>query len=209
MDCSRLRMALACTLHSPASSSPGIKRSRARRVGSRLSALICRVEDAIRTGKDTGPGHFPSFDYGINAAWLTAAMTGQILLAWLRAPGPGRRPRQGRAQDTALPGAAHRRPPGTRRTAALPENPGHLAVGRCDHGRVAAYRRDPASPLTSANRPRDPGRRTPGPRGTPGHPARQPGHCHTPTLKSMLSNTVQRRQAPAISPDERSGLGAP
>ncbi len=67
-----------------------------------------RVEDAIRTGKDTGPGHFPSFDYGINAAWLTAAMTGQILLAWLRAPGPGRRPRQGRAQDTALPGAAHR-----------------------------------------------------------------------------------------------------
>jgi hypothetical protein len=101
-------MALACTLHSPASSSPGIKRSRARRVGSRLSALICRVEDAIRTGKDTGPGHFPSFDYGINAAWLTAAMTGQILLAWLRAPGPGRRPRQGRAQDTALPGAAHR-----------------------------------------------------------------------------------------------------
>jgi hypothetical protein len=43
-----------------------------------------RVEDAIRTGKDTGPGHFPSFDYGINAAWLTAAMTGQILLAWLR-----------------------------------------------------------------------------------------------------------------------------
>jgi hypothetical protein len=43
-----------------------------------------RVEDAIRTGKDTGLGHFPSFDYGINAAWLTAAMTGQILLAWLR-----------------------------------------------------------------------------------------------------------------------------
>src|ERR1039458_9663196 len=45
-------------------------------------------------------------------------------------------------------------------------------------------------------------------RGTPGHPARQPGHCHTPTLKSMLSNTVQRRQAPAISPDERSGLAS-
>jgi Transposase DDE domain group 1 len=43
-----------------------------------------RVEDAIRTGKDTGLGHLPSFDYGINAAWLTAAMTGQILLAWLR-----------------------------------------------------------------------------------------------------------------------------
>ena len=43
-----------------------------------------RVEDAIRTGKDCGLGHFPSFDFGINAAWLTASMTGQILLAWLK-----------------------------------------------------------------------------------------------------------------------------
>jgi hypothetical protein len=43
-----------------------------------------RVEDAIRTGKDTGLGHFPSRDYAINQAWLTAAMTGQILLAWLK-----------------------------------------------------------------------------------------------------------------------------
>jgi hypothetical protein len=34
----------------------------------------------VRTGKDCGIGHFPSFDFGINAAWLTAAMTGQILL---------------------------------------------------------------------------------------------------------------------------------
>ena len=40
-----------------------------------------RVEDAIRTGKDTGLGHFPSFDYQVNSAWLTASMTGQILLA--------------------------------------------------------------------------------------------------------------------------------
>jgi len=43
-----------------------------------------RVEDAIRTGKDAGLGHFPSFDFAVNAAWLTAAMTGQILLAWLK-----------------------------------------------------------------------------------------------------------------------------
>ena len=39
---------------------------------------------SFRTGKDTGLGHFPSFDYQVNAAWLTAAMTGQILLAWLK-----------------------------------------------------------------------------------------------------------------------------
>ena len=43
-----------------------------------------RVEDAIRTGKDCGIGHFPSFDFGINAAWLTASMPGQYLLAWLK-----------------------------------------------------------------------------------------------------------------------------
>jgi hypothetical protein len=43
-----------------------------------------RVEDAIRTGKDCGLGHFPSHDFAVNQAWLTAAMTGQILLAWLK-----------------------------------------------------------------------------------------------------------------------------
>jgi Transposase DDE domain group 1 len=43
-----------------------------------------RVEDAIRTGKDTGIGRFPSRDFKINQAWLTAAMTAQILLAWLK-----------------------------------------------------------------------------------------------------------------------------
>lgn len=43
-----------------------------------------RVEDAIRTGKHTGIGHFPSHHFTINQAWLTAAMTAQILLAWLK-----------------------------------------------------------------------------------------------------------------------------
>jgi hypothetical protein len=43
-----------------------------------------RVEDAIRTGKNTGLGHLPSFDYGVNQAWLTAAMIAAILLAWLK-----------------------------------------------------------------------------------------------------------------------------
>ncbi|MGH3408579.1 MAG: transposase [Streptosporangiaceae bacterium] len=43
-----------------------------------------RVEDAIRTGKATGLGHFPSFDYQVNGAWLTASMIACILLAWLK-----------------------------------------------------------------------------------------------------------------------------
>jgi len=42
-----------------------------------------RVEDVIRTAKDTGLGHFPR-DYSINQAWLDAAMTGCVLLAWLK-----------------------------------------------------------------------------------------------------------------------------
>jgi hypothetical protein len=43
-----------------------------------------RVEDCIRTGKDTGIGRFPSHDFTVNQAWLTAAMIAQILLAWLK-----------------------------------------------------------------------------------------------------------------------------
>jgi len=38
----------------------------------------------IRTGKDTSLGHFPSHDYKVNQAWLTASMIACILLAWLQ-----------------------------------------------------------------------------------------------------------------------------
>ena len=47
-----------------------------------------RMEDVIRTGKDTGLGHFPSHDYEINKAWLDASMTACILLAWLKLLAP-------------------------------------------------------------------------------------------------------------------------
>jgi DDE family transposase len=43
-----------------------------------------RVEDAIRTGKDTGLGKFPSHLFALNQAWLAAALTAATLLAWLR-----------------------------------------------------------------------------------------------------------------------------
>jgi Transposase DDE domain group 1 len=56
----------------------------AERLPDAAHRVHARVEDAIRTGKDTGLGHFPSHDFALNAAWLTAAMTGQILLAWLK-----------------------------------------------------------------------------------------------------------------------------
>jgi hypothetical protein len=41
-----------------------------------------RVEDRIRTGKDTGFGRFPSRIFAINQAWLELALTGIDLLAW-------------------------------------------------------------------------------------------------------------------------------
>jgi hypothetical protein len=43
-----------------------------------------RVEDRIRTGKDTGIGHFPSQSLAINTTWLTASLIAATLLAWLR-----------------------------------------------------------------------------------------------------------------------------
>ena len=46
--------------------------------------IHARVEDAIRTGKDTGIGKFPSHLLSHNRAWFTAALTAATLLAWLR-----------------------------------------------------------------------------------------------------------------------------
>jgi hypothetical protein len=41
-----------------------------------------RVEDRIRTGKDTGLGRFPSKLFAINQAWLACTLTAIDLLAW-------------------------------------------------------------------------------------------------------------------------------
>jgi hypothetical protein len=163
-----------------------------------------RVEDAIRTGRQAGLDHFPSFDYQVNAAWLTAAMTGQILLAWLKLLGLDGD--LARAEPKTLrPGAARCCPAGARRAAAPPENPGILAVGRGDHGRVEAHQRAPASPLSSA-KPSLQSRKEPrGARGTPGHLARQPGHRHTPTLKSRLQTGPADTQRQPSTPMKDQG----
>jgi hypothetical protein len=41
-----------------------------------------RVEDRIRTVKQTGLGRFPSREFAINAAWLQLALTAADLIAW-------------------------------------------------------------------------------------------------------------------------------
>ncbi len=43
-----------------------------------------RVEDCVRTGKDTGIGKFPSTSFTLNQAWLAASLAAATLLAWLR-----------------------------------------------------------------------------------------------------------------------------
>ncbi len=41
-----------------------------------------RVEDRIRTAKDTGLDHFPSRSFAINTAWLAVVMLAVDLIAW-------------------------------------------------------------------------------------------------------------------------------
>ena len=43
-----------------------------------------RVEDGIRHAKDSGLGRFPSREFAINQAWLSAVMIAADLIAWLR-----------------------------------------------------------------------------------------------------------------------------
>jgi hypothetical protein len=43
-----------------------------------------RVEDRIRHAKDSGLGRFPSRDFAINTAWLTAVAIAADLVAWLQ-----------------------------------------------------------------------------------------------------------------------------
>ena len=79
-------------------------------------------------------------------------------------------------------------------------------MGRCDHDRVAAHRRAPASPLTSRKPSLQPTKDTPGPVEplSPGPPAGPPSY---PDAKITAINGASRRSASAINPDERSGPG--
>ena len=58
------------------------------------------------------------------------------------------------------------------------------------------------STLTSRKPSQRPRKEQPGACGTPGHPARQPGHRHTQTLKSGTVQRLSRRPGPAIRPRE-------
>jgi Transposase DDE domain group 1 len=110
-----------------------------------------RVEDCVRTGKDTGIGKLPSHLFALNQAWLAAALIAATLLAWLRLLALDGPLCQSRAQDLALPHPARRRPADPQRTPAPPQNRCHLALGTSDRDRLGPDRRAAASTLTSAN----------------------------------------------------------
>jgi hypothetical protein len=158
-----------------------------------------RVEDVIRTGKDTGLGHFPSHYYGLNASWLDAAMTACVLLAWLKL--------------IALDGDLARAEPKTLRYRLL------HAAARLVRGDAAGPSRSPppgpgpprSPPPGSASRPSRIPSDQPQPvpatrKGTtrgpwnPRQPARQPGHRHTPALKSGPGNPPDDRQRQPSAP---------
>ena len=168
---------------------------------STLATAAVRVEDCIRTGKDTGIGRFPSHGYAFNQAWLTAAMIAQILLAWLKllaldgdlakAEPKTLRYRVLNAAARLVRGGRRRRWkiaanwPWAKRSPGPGSGSAHCRTPADQHGPVPATRHEPL-----------------GARGNPRHPARQPGHRHTQTLKSPLSPRFWRHSAAANNPRE-------
>jgi len=117
----------------------------------------------IRAGKDTGLGHFPSRDYGLNKAWLDASMTACVLLSWLR--------------HLALDGKLAKAEPKTLRYRIFHTAARLVRGGRRETLKIAAswpwatviitalapHPGPPAPHLTSANHPCDQGKGAPGP----------------------------------------------
>ena len=128
-----------------------------------------RVEDRIRCAKDTGMRRFPSREFAINTAWLTAVMIAVDLTRLGPDPRPARptRPDQGRTEDAALPATAHRRPHHPRTTTDPATHRPHLALGHRPRPRLQPRPR-PATTrnLTPIPRPDQssgaPGTRRPG-----------------------------------------------
>jgi hypothetical protein len=166
-----------------------------------------RVEDCVRTGKDTGIGRFPSQAFALNQAWLAAALIAATLLAWLR--------------HLALDGHLAKAGPKKLRYRLL-----HAAARLTRSGRRRRLKISAAWPwataietawdsITALPKPREQPRNYPGDqegtgaRGTPGHPARQPGPRHTQTLKSRSTTQLSPHSKPVPGQRESSGLGQP
>jgi DDE family transposase len=145
-----------------------------------------RVEDRIRTGKDTGLRNLPYHDTAPNRVWLAIAALAQDLLAWcarlaLPAPAASYEPKRLRLRILTVAGRIVDHRPTTH-----PQDRPHLALGRGHHHRTRPTLRA-ARPLTPTPHPDDPEHR----------PARRAGipSCLSvlPTLTN-INNNAQRSQ---------------
>ena len=162
--------------------------------------MHARVEDCIRTGKDCGIGRFLLHDFAMNSASLAAASIAAALLSWLRLIAPD--DDLARAEPKTLRRILHaagklvraRPPPAA-------ENPRHLALGRCHSHRLGPDHRPAPRTLTASKPPLRYVRSNPGACGTPATgPLLQPGHRHTPTLKSRTAQRFSRCPRPGPPP---------
>jgi len=142
-----------------------------------------RVEDSIRTGKQTGISQFPSHDYKLNQAWPTAAMMAQILLAWLKLLALDGDLAKAEPKTLRVLNATARLVRGGRRRWKFPP----AGRGPSDHPGLAADQRTTGHRLTSMDSFLRPVEGTPGARGTPGTRPASRAIVHIRTLKSPLS----------------------
>ena len=159
-----------------------------------------RVEDCVRTGKDTGIGTLPLPPVRPQPGLAGRRADRRHPAGLAAAARPRRRPRQSRAQDPALPPPARRRPPDPQRPPAAPQNRRHLALGTGDRDRLGADHRPAPSPLTST-KPSQRSRKEPrgpwNPR-PPGPPAGPPSYpdpkikIHYAALPPFRPATSQR-----------------
>jgi hypothetical protein len=109
-----------------------------------------RVEDRVRTGKDCSIGRFPSHNFAVNSAWLTASLMAATLLAWLQLLALDRDLAKASPRPCAT-GSCTPPPAWPAASAGATSNPRHLALGDRDHHRLYQDPGPPASTLTAAS----------------------------------------------------------
>jgi Transposase DDE domain group 1 len=163
-----------------------------------LHRARAHAEHRIRAAKQTGLDNLPFRDFDRNAVWLELSLIARRPQHVDPARRARRRARPLRAQDAALPPAAHRRPPGLPRSPRHPAPVTQLAVGARTGRRLRPPRRAattrPLTPRATDRRPSSPPatitaahRRRPPPPTTPQTPAHQPTPAPSPPATSRPS----------------------
>jgi Transposase DDE domain group 1 len=138
-----------------------------------------RVEDAIRTAKDTGIGKFPSTSLAMNNAWQAAALTAATLLAWLKLFALDGSLARAEPKTLRILHAAARLTRGGRQP---PQHRRNMAVGRGHHHRLGPDQRPAAGALTTS-KPSLRSRKTSRPPGPPAGPPSYPGPKTRSTIR--------------------------